>query len=99
MTNKFERVSNNERRFNNYPDEEFFSYLNDELKISASIGGNGISINSLYAKEIIKNENENRLYQLAEYVLNHKLWLNFGGYEVREHLPIGLYRTIDIYKN
>jgi len=48
MTNKFERVSNNERRFNNYPDEEFFSYLNDELKISASIGGNGISINSLY---------------------------------------------------
>jgi len=99
MTKKFTQVSNIERRFNNYPDEEFFSYLNDELKISASISGNGISINSLYTNEIIKNENENRLYQLAEYVLNHKLWLNFGGYEVREHLPIGLYRTIDIYKN
>jgi len=57
MTKKFTQVSNIERRFNNYPDEEFFSYLNDELKISASISGNGISINSLYTNEIIKNEN------------------------------------------
>ena len=98
MKEKFEQVSNTEGRFNNYPDEELFNYIKDELKVSAKLVGNGVSFNSLYAKEMIKNENENRLYQLSEYILRHKPLLDFGGYEVREHLPIGLYRTVDVYK-
>ena len=98
MENNFEEVTSAVRTFATYPDEEFVKYLNDELNLSRKLGGNGLIIKSLYKKELIKNEPENRLYQLSEYILNHKSVPELGGYEVKEHAPIGLYRTIDIYK-
>ena len=98
MSNKFEQCTNVTRRFSTYPNEEFIKALGDLVRTSAKTGGYGIYIKSLYKKELVKNENENWLYQLSEYVLNHQSLLEFGGYEVIAHRPIGLYRTIDIYK-
>jgi len=97
MSKKFTEVTSAIRKFSTYSEEEFIEYLTDELNISKKMGGSGVTIKSLYKEELIKNEDENLLYQFSEYVLRNRLLLEFGGYAIREHMPIGLYRTVDIY--